>query len=262
MNALTYYKATSVEDAYQKLIENEKNVVLGGGLWLKRVNTEYNTLVDLQDCELNTIKENDDEFVVGSMVSLRNLEISNLGQNYFNGVVGDALSQIMGVPLRNSATIGGSIMGRFPFSDIITPLLTLDVTLEMYPARQVALVDFLKEKTRNKEILVAIHVKKVNGTALFKKAKLTELGFAIVNLCVAKINNNYRISVGARPGVASLAVNAMDLLNTNTVTDEIISKASEMVVEELKFLNTNGNSKDYRAHLARVYVSRYLKEIK
>ena len=36
LRAKEYYRASSLEDAYNKLKENPKNVIVGGGLWLKK----------------------------------------------------------------------------------------------------------------------------------------------------------------------------------------------------------------------------------
>lgn len=42
------------------------------------------------------------------------------------GAVRESLRHIVGVQFRNLATVGGSIFGRFGFSDVLTMFLALD----------------------------------------------------------------------------------------------------------------------------------------
>ena len=51
---------------------------------------------------------------------------------YTNGAVKEALRHIIGVQLRNTATVGGSVWGRFGFSDVITLLLAMDTLVVLY----------------------------------------------------------------------------------------------------------------------------------
>ena len=45
----------------------------------------------------------------------------------------------MGVKLRNTATVGGSIYGRFGFSDVLSAFLALDSYVELTGAGRVPL---------------------------------------------------------------------------------------------------------------------------
>ena len=153
-------------------------------------------------------------------------------------------------------------MGRYPFSDVICGLLPYDVTLEFYPAQSMSLEDYLNYKGKINAILVAIHIKKGNGKGFYKKVKTTALDFPIINFAIAKADGNYRIAVGARPMVASLAHKAMDYLNKEAkVGPEQYKKAAEMTVEELSYLDNKDASAEYRTDLTKVYVRRGLEEV-
>ena len=56
-----------------------------------------------------TVQETDDEFVIGCMTPLRELEINKRLNEYTHGAVRESLRHIVGVQFRNCATIGGSI---------------------------------------------------------------------------------------------------------------------------------------------------------
>ena len=258
MKVNEYYRASSLEDAYQKLQEDPRNVILAGGLWIKKMGQNYNALIDISTLGLNKISETKDEVVVGSMTTQRDFENSDVVRKLFNDAIAFSVREVMGVNFRNLATIGGSIMGRYPFSDVICGLLPYDVTLEFYPKNSMSLEDYLNYKGKLNAILIAIHIKKGNGKGFYKKVKTTALDFPIVNIAVAKVNGKYRIAVGARPMVASLCEHAMEYIN---VIGTDYNEAADRAVRELMFLDNKDASKEYRMDLVRVYVRRGLEEV-
>lgn len=258
MRVNEYYRASSLEDAYQKLQASPKNAILAGGLWMKKMGQSYDSLIDLSKLGLDKISETKDEVIVGSMVSQRDFEDSKIVSFLFAGAPAYAVREVMGVNFRNLATIGGSIMGRYPFSDVITGLLPYDVELEFYPAQKMSLEEYLNYKGKLNAILVAIHIKKGEGKGFFKKVKTTALDFPIVNIAVAKVNKEYRVVVGARPMVATRSYKAMEYLNNG---GKDFAKAAELAVEELSFMDNKDASKEYRVDLAKVYVRRGLEEV-
>lgn len=262
MKVKEYYRASSLEDAYQKLQEDPKNVILAGGLWIKKMGQSYNALIDLSTLGLNQISENSDEVIVGAMVTERDFENSPIIQKLFNGAIAFSTREVMGVNFRNLATIGGSIMGRYPFSDIICGLLPYQVKLKFYPEQEMSLEEYLNFKGKLNAILKEIHIKKEVGCGYFKKVKTTALDFPIINFGISKIANKYVIAVGARPMVASIAHQASEYLsNIVNPSDSDFEKAAELAINELNFLDNKDASKEYRLELARVYIKRGLKEV-
>ena len=55
---------------------------------------------------------------IGCMVTLRQMELHEGLSHYTEGAVKDAFRHIVGVQFRNLATVGGSLFGRFGFSDV------------------------------------------------------------------------------------------------------------------------------------------------
>ncbi|MFA5421961.1 MAG: FAD binding domain-containing protein [Bacilli bacterium] len=262
MEANRYLRPATLEEAHQILLQNPKNILLGGGLWLKKTTAMADALVDLSALGLNQIRDLGNRLEIGAMVTLGDFELSPLVKDIQNGILVESASQIMGVAFRNSATIGGSIAGRFPFSDIITPLLALDTTLVFYPQKEMSLADFLNFRGRLSDILTHVIIKKTSGRSFFKKVKTTALDFAILNVAITRIDNKYRIAIGSRPSVASLAVKAMAILDDAKKLDcDVILKAAETSVDELLYATTTAASADYRRTLAKTYVKRGLEEV-
>ena len=66
---------------------------------------------------------------------------------------------IVGVQFRNQATVGGSIYGRFGFSDVLTAFLALDTFVELYDGGIIRLSEFVNRKP-DRDILVSIIIRK------------------------------------------------------------------------------------------------------
>ena len=257
LRANQYYMPTSIEDAYKKLNENPKNTIVAGGLWIKKVGAQHETLIDLQNLGLNQIKEDIDFIYVGSMVSLRDFENSPIINKLFDGATAFAVREIMGPAFRNSATIGGSIMGRYPFSDVIAALLPLDVTLKFFPEQEMKLEEYLNYKGKLNAILVEVKIKKEEGHGFYKKMKMNALDFPMINFSIVKRNGKHYIAIGSRPMVAALSYKAMEAADKGIPFDEV----GEIASNELMFMDSANISKEYRQDLTRVYVRRGLEEV-
>lgn len=264
MKVKTYYQATSLQDAYDVLVSDSKNAIIGGGLWMKKSNSKVNCLIDLSNVGLDKIEEDGEYIKVGSMVTQRQFEQSELIKSIAQGVLNDAVSQIMSATFRNMATIGGSLVGRYPFSDLITPLLLIKTVLVFFPHREVKLQEYLEEKTRQPEVLSHILIKRCAPKSYFKKVKMTALDFPILNIGVSKCSHKdkYKIVVGSRPAVACKAKEAMEFLNAiENPTCEDFAKAGEIAVESMKFLTNMDATEEYRKILAKTYIKRGLMEV-
>ena len=68
-----YVRAQSLEEAWQ-LNQNKRNRILGGMLWLRLGKGTVNTAIDLCDLGLNTIEETQEQFSIGAMATLRDIE--------------------------------------------------------------------------------------------------------------------------------------------------------------------------------------------
>ena len=120
-----YIKAESLEQAYE-LNQKRTACVLGGMVWLKMGNRNIMTAIDLSGLGLDTITETEEAFVIGCMTPLHALETHKELNAYTNSAIRESVRHIVGVQFRNCATVGGSIFGRFGFSDVLTMFLALD----------------------------------------------------------------------------------------------------------------------------------------
>ncbi len=257
-----YHRAQSLEDAHKTLQKDKSNTIVGGGLWLKLSRREVDTAVDLAGLDLDLIETTDKTIRIGAMTTLTQIEESDTLRQIASGILVEAVSEIMGRQLRNVATLGGSIIGRYGFSDCITPLLALDARLDFHERGIVSLQDFLTEKGKVDDILKAVVIDKTKAKGYFKKVKKTAHDFPILNVAVVKSEDGTRIAIGSRPAVATLAQAAMDHLAAATTIDKkTITQAARIAKESLKYSTNHRAGAEYRAHLAEVYTRRGLMEV-
>ena len=140
-SAQQYIKATSIQQALE-LNQKRTSAILGGGCWMRLGKKNYSTLIDLSGLGLDQIEENDDEISLGAMVTLRQMETSQLFNRYFGDFFVQMVRHIVGVQFRNCATVGGSIVSRFGFSDILTGLLALDCDVVLAQKGRVSLNEY------------------------------------------------------------------------------------------------------------------------
>ena len=99
-----YVKAESLEQAYE-LNQKKTNCVIGGMLWLKMVTRNVQKVIDLSGLGLDQIEENDEEFSIGAMVTLRQIELHEGLNTWSQGAVKESVTHIVGVQFRNLATV-------------------------------------------------------------------------------------------------------------------------------------------------------------
>ena len=253
MKAKSFQRVSSLEEAYKLVKESPRNKVVAGGLWLKKGNADVDALIDLSNLGLDKIEDKKDYVEVGAMVTQRQFELSDLVPE----MAKQAVKSVMGPAFRNIATIGGSVYGKFGFSDVITGLLGYQVELVFYPECTISLVDYVKKPGFFDGILTHIRIYKENLKGFFKKVGITALDYPIINVAVTK-GKEYRVVVGSRPLVAARCEKAEAYLNDG---GKDFAKAAEIAVEELKFGDSISNKADYKKELALTYVRRGLEEV-
>ena len=242
-----YVRAQSLEEAWQ-LNQNNRSRILGGMLWLRLGKGSVNTVIDLCDLGLNTIEETEEQFSIGAMVTLRDIELHEGLNTYCGGAVANAVKDIVGVQFRNMATVGGSIWGRFGFSDVLTVFLALDSYVELYKGGIVPLEQFAGMKKDN-DILVRLIVKKTPCKVVYSSMRNQRTDFPVIACAVAQVGGEYRASIGARPARAML------------IRSEKAAEFASFVAENVPTEGNLRGSAAYRTHLIKVLVERSMNEL-
>lgn len=237
-----YVRAQSLEEAWQ-LNQNKRSRVLGGMLWLRLGRGSVSTAIDLCDLGLNTVEETEEQFSIGAMVTLRDLEMHEGLNAYSSNAVANAVKDIVGVQFRNIATVGGSIWGRFGFSDVLTVFLAMDSYVELYKGGIIPLEQFATMK-KDHDILVRLIVRKTPCKVAYSSVRNQRTDFPVLACAVACMNGEYRASIGARPARAML------------IRCERREGFAAFVAENTPTEGNMRGSAAYRTHLIQVLVER------
>ena len=249
-----YVKAESLEQAFE-LNQKRTNQIIGGMLWMKMGDHRIQTAIDLSGLGLDTIEEDETQFSIGCMTSLRQLELHEGLNQWSDGAVRESVRHIVGVQFRNLATVGGSIFGRFGFSDVLTCFLALDTWVELYKGGCIPLAEFARQKP-DRDILVRLIVKKHEDKSVYLSHRNSKTDFPVLTCAISLRDGQVYTAVGARPSRAvCLCVSEADWKK----------KGSEALAGELAAqFPTEGNmraGKEFRSHLAEVLIGRGLKQI-
>ena len=228
-----YVRPQTIEEAYE-YAKKPLSVVLGGMLWLKMQNRNVNFAIDLSDLHLDQIEEIDDEIHIGAMVTLRELETNEQLNHFTQGAIKESVRHIVGVQFRNLATMGGSIYGRFGFSDVLTLFMALDCEVELYPTGRVSIKEFANMNIST--------------------------DFPVLTCAVSNINQHYTCIIGARP-LHAVAINGDSYFETG-ITEKNIQNFTKCVLSELKLGSNSRASREYRQKIAKVLIKRAFLQLK
>ena len=206
-----YVRAGSVEEAYELVQKNRRACVLGGGAWLRLGSGTIPLAIDLAACGLNGIDVVADDpafgraLRIGAYATLRQVETSAALAAATGGLLARAVRDIVGVQFRNVATVGGSVAGRFGFSDVCCALLALGAHVEFAGAGRMPLAAFLAQPGRVRDVLTHVVVPAGPVAASYQAVRNQSTDFPVVNACaVRSAAGAWRVAVGARPGRARL----------------------------------------------------------
>lgn len=251
---------SSVADAYRKLQTSPGAVVLGGCAYLRLGDRKIATAIDLASLGLDSVCNGIYDIEIGAMTSLRTLETDPLIQAVGQGILVSAVRDIVGVQLRRAATIGGSVVGRYPFSDLLTALLALDAQLVFYATGTISLEEYLAGKPLA-DILERIIIPKKVGAAAFICLRKAKTDYAVLNVAVVKNATDFRVVVGSRPARAVRAKEVEQYLHAHGLNPDSIEQAGSLAASTLAFGSNLRGSAQYRQAICPVLIARALTEV-
>lgn len=256
-----YVKVKTLEEAYE-LNQARNSRIMGGMMWMRLGNARVKTVIDLSDLGLDKIEETDHVFRIGAMCTLRQVEEHEGMREFFGDGIAECMRHIVGVQFRNQATVGGSIFGRFGFSDVLTAMLALDTFVELYNGGTIRLSEFVNRKADN-DILISVIIRKSKRKFRYESIRQTKTDFPV--LACSVVTGIYRgkeswfISVGARPMKAALIEKHWEI--PHDATDEQLAEYAKSAAAEFTYGSNMRGSAEYRQHLAEVLLRREMRSI-
>ena len=256
-----YVKAKTIEEAYE-LNQARNSRIMGGMMWMRLGNARVKTLIDLSGLGLDKIEEKNHVFRIGAMCTLRQLEQCEELREAYGDAIAEAVRHIVGVQFRNQATVGGSIYGRYGFSDVLTALLALDTFVELYDGGTIRLSEFVNRKP-DKDILLSVIVRKSKRKFRYDSIRQTKTDFPVIACSVVTGmvhgKETWYFSVGARPMKAALLEKQWEI--PADASEEMIADYARQAASEFTYGSNMRGSAEYRRHLAEVLIRREMTSI-
>lgn len=264
-----YVRAQSLDEAYE-LYQKKPNFVLGGMLWLKMKNKTIGTAIDLCDLGLDQIDEDENEFRIGAYATLRQIETHEALNAYTHGAIAESVRHIVGVQFRNVATVGGSIWGRFGFSDVMTIFRALGAKVQLHKAGIMDLDEFAALPRTTRDVLVSVIVPKNAKGVVYLSQRNQSTDFPVLTCAVANRSGRYVAVIGASPymaepvwdedgildGIADAKTDSNAALTDNSENNAKIDKFAEYVAEHIRFGSNIRAGAEYREIICRVLTRR------
>ncbi len=245
------YLSPETEEEALALARRNDTVILGGMMWLRMQKRTAEIAVDLSRLGLNRIGEGRE---IGAYVTLRQLETDPTLDAYTHGALKKALSPIVGVQFRNTATVGGSVYGRFGFSDVTALFLALGASVRFAGRGVIPLSVFLEEGAP-KDLLTHVILPGETPEAVTVFAhRNAATDFPVLTSAFCLRGDVLTAAVSPAPARASLVT-----LPAGACTDP--DGAAEQIAAGLKFTDNYLGSAAYRARLCRVLAGRAIREI-
>lgn len=264
-----YVRAQSLDEAYE-LYQKKPNFVLGGMLWLKMKNKTLGTAIDLCDLGLDQIDEDENEFRIGAYATLRQIETHEALNAYTHGAIAESVRHIVGIQFRNVATVGGSIWGRFGFSDVMTIFRALGAKVQLHKAGIMDLDEFAALPRTTRDVLVSVIVPKNAKGIVYLSQRNQSTDFPVLTCAVANRSGRYVAVIGASPymaepvwdedgildGITGAKTVGNKALTENSENNEKIEKFAGYVADHIRFGSNIRAGAEYREMICKVLTRR------
>jgi CO/xanthine dehydrogenase FAD-binding subunit len=240
------------------------DLVLHGG-------DEITTLIDLSDLNLAYVGAQNHDIAIGAMTTLTDLMEHPILAGYLGGIVPTVIRQVGSPLLRNLATVGGSLVRRQPWSDVVPLFLALGATVRHFDGtkHEETLAGFYGRPGHSPgDILteIVLPAPKPLAVAAFEKFTRSAVDVALLN-CAVFIRTKHdqcveaRIYVGGTPRSAAAVPAVVEMLQGRELDDEVISEAARIAAAEVPTGDDRRASAVYRSHLVGVGIGRCLRRI-
>jgi xanthine dehydrogenase small subunit len=247
------------------------------GLWITKQFKEFDHIIDLtQVHEISVLEEYPNHIAIGAAMRLTQVFDALLKDR---PQLGQFFHRFAGLPIRNSATLGGNIANGSPIGDSMPLLLSLGASLVIssyrgrkIEHREIMLEDFYtgyrQNTLRADELITWIKVPKPHSNEILRAYKISKRfddDISAVCLCINLSVSNGKITfagIGAG-GVAATPSKARQteaFLHGKPFNTETLREAQSVLSQEFKPLSDMRASAQYRTRLLKNLLERFAVE--
>jgi aerobic carbon-monoxide dehydrogenase medium subunit len=275
-----YYRVDSVGNALALLKEHgdDAQILAGGQSLMAMMNLRLlapEALIDINSIEeLSGISQVDGAIRIGALTRHSEVENSDIVAQHLP-LLTMAIGHVGHAAIRNRGTLGGSISLADPAAEMPACAIALNAEIELQGpggTRRIAAHDFFhglfETERQADELLTAVHFPlpaSENQSAFIELARrhgdYALVGVAVHGPVAGGTFGALRIVYFGVGDKATLATNAAQALEGQSLTDETLSRAQEALNGDLDPSSDLHGSAEFKSHLARVLLDRALKQL-
>ncbi len=225
--------------------------------------------------ELRRIQESEYELKIGAMATHAQIAVHPVVRRHFTALA-MACATIGAVQIQNRGTIGGNIMNASPAGDTLPALsvhgaeaLAQDLTGERWIPYSGLFTGYRKTALRPQELLTAVRMIKPEPGELSRFFKvgtrraqaISKVSLAVRCRAVHGGIASIAIALGCVAPTVVRAPATEALLAGAVITDGLIHKARECLMDELRPIDDIRSSAEYRRFAAAGLLARFLREL-
>ncbi len=271
-----YKKVVTVSEAVDLKAKYGSNAkILAGGtdliVLIKEDVLKPEFLIDIKGInELKQITFTENKLKIGANVTFSEIhESSQIKEKAY--ILWEAAGTVASVGVRNSATLVGNICTAVPSLDSAPALLVHDTIVHLKSNKGERTIPIEQWFTGSKKtainpdemvVAVTLNLPEKKSASCYKKLgryKGEDLAQAGVGVLITE-NKQYRVAFCAVGPIPTRAYKIENILNGNQLSDELISKAQNLVEQEISPITDIRSSKEYRTEMVKVMLERALKD--
>ncbi len=271
---IEYQQPTTLGAALKLLTRpSPRTIPLAGGVWLvARRDSSIQAVVDLSALGLDFIEARKDRLRLGAMTTLQALATHPSVKYLADGLLAETAQRSALLPIRNRATLGGTLVVGESTSEIVLSLLILEARLVIRsPQRRMVSVEaFLenpKEHLPPSSLIVEIVVPhpETGSRAALAEVSRTPRGRPIIN-AAALVSRQGDVIRAARLVLGGVAARSIRLpsveaaLRGQSLNEEKLSEAAALVRDAISPQSDERASAEYRREMAGVAAVRALRQ--
>lgn len=226
--------------------------------------------------ELRGIQDIGDTLRIGALTTYTQMMRSPLVRQ-FCPILIDAAKTIGGVQIQNRGTLGGNIVNASPAGDTLPILAAFDAQLELGSQRGVRIVPFNEFYTGYRqtvlapdELVVAVRLPKPASNERFFFQKVGSRQALVISKVVMagktllddeKRIHSIQIGVGSVAPMVIRLRQTEALLQGQKLTDELIEKAKQSAMQEVRPITDVRSTEHYRRTIAGNLLARFLRQL-
>jgi len=230
--------------------------------------------------DFSYIREDEGKIKIGALTNISELTISQL-LNHQAKILKEASIQFANPLVRNKATIGGNLADASPAADTAVPLIALEAKVKTidsdHKRREIPIEELFlapnQTLLKKDEVITEIEFSSLNGNNGNLKSAYEKLGLrnamaiSIVSVAIVlklrdeKYIEDVKVALGAVAPKPIRAQKVENILQGETLSQSLIEKSAETVLDDISPISDIRASEDYRRMMSKTLLKRALNKI-